>query len=203
MCWQWPTYHFFNNVTRGPACYCSPAPCTCPQPQHPSAELVMEPLNDANVPHPPTTTPRAALVPAADARPPLQAIFEFKGLFHVMMQAGGGNWTHGVSSSAAGPWFTESVARPRHQIPIPLGQPRRALRRNCQLPQPRPRPVQWQHPRHHVRARLRPRSEPTAAAIARAGRARRRAARRAGAAEGPVRPHASGLGEADARPRGV
>ena len=73
----------------------------------------MEPLNDANVPHPPTTTPRAALVPAADARPPLQAIFEFKGLFHVMMQAGGGNWTHGVSSSAAGPWFTESDALDR------------------------------------------------------------------------------------------
>jgi hypothetical protein len=43
----------------------------------------MEPLNDAN------------------------AVFEFKGLFHVMMQAGGGNWTHGVASSAAGPWFTE------------------------------------------------------------------------------------------------
>ena len=46
-------------------------------------------------------------MPAADARPPLQAIFEFKGLFHVMMQAGGGNWTHGVARTAAGPWFTE------------------------------------------------------------------------------------------------
>lgn len=85
---QWPTYHFFNNITRGPACYCSPAPCACPQ-QPPSAELVMEPLNDAN------------------------AIFEFMGLFHVMMQAGGGNWTHGVSTSAAGPWFTEIDALTR------------------------------------------------------------------------------------------
>ena len=79
---QWPTYHFFNNITRGPRCYCSPAPCHCGGggAAH-SQELVMEPLNDAN------------------------AVFEYKGLFHVMMQAGGGNWTHGVSTTAAGPWF--------------------------------------------------------------------------------------------------
>jgi hypothetical protein len=81
---QWPTFHFFNNITRGPRCYCSPAPCTCPGGSHPgSTELVMEPLNDAN------------------------AIFQFRGLFHVMMQAGGGNWTHGVAATPAGPWFTE------------------------------------------------------------------------------------------------
>eukprot|EP01048_Picozoa_sp_COSAG05_P029858 COSAG05_NODE_10052_length_586_cov_0.745380_1_plen_140_part_10 len=86
---QWPTYHFFNNITRGPACYCSPAPCSCPHSTSTPTELVMEPLNDAN------------------------AIFEFRGLFHVMMQAGGGNWTHGVSTSAAGPWFTEIDALTR------------------------------------------------------------------------------------------
>ena len=81
---QWPVYHFFNNITRGPACYCSPAPCSCKGGAHPGGnDLVMEPLNDANT------------------------IFEFKGLFHVMMQAGGGNWTHGVAHTAAGPWFTE------------------------------------------------------------------------------------------------
>ena len=87
---QWPVFHFFNNITRGPACYCSPAPCTCKGGAHPGGDvLVMEPLNDAN------------------------AIFEFKGLFHVMMQAGGGNWTHGVSTTAAGPWFTEIDALDR------------------------------------------------------------------------------------------
>jgi hypothetical protein len=81
---QWPIFHFFNNITRGPACYCSPAPCTCPGGATPGdTSLRMEPLNDAN------------------------AIFEFKGLFHVMMQAGGGNWTHGVSTTAAGSWFTQ------------------------------------------------------------------------------------------------
>ena len=37
---------------------------------------VMEPLNDAN------------------------AIFQHRGVFHVMMQAGGGNWTHGVAAAA-------------------------------------------------------------------------------------------------------
>ena len=51
---QWPVYHFFNNITRGPACYCSPAPCTCPGGGGSgSSELVMEPLNDANVRRPP------------------------------------------------------------------------------------------------------------------------------------------------------
>ncbi len=87
---NWPTFHFFNNITKAPACYCSPAPCTCPGGGTPSdGGLVMEPLNDAN------------------------AIFEFKGLYHVMMQAGGGNWTHGVSSSPAGPWYIEIDALSR------------------------------------------------------------------------------------------
>ena len=46
---QWPVYHFFNNITRGPACYCSPAPCTCPGGGggSGSSQLVMEPLIDA------------------------------------------------------------------------------------------------------------------------------------------------------------
>ena len=69
---NWPTYHFFNNVTltadRG---------------------RVMEPLNDAN------------------------AVFEYKGLYHVMLQAGGGNWTHGIAVSPAGPWFTLADALSR------------------------------------------------------------------------------------------
>lgn len=42
---------------------------------------VMGPLNDAN------------------------AIFEHHGVFHVMLQKGGGNWSHGVAHTAAGPWF--------------------------------------------------------------------------------------------------
>ena len=33
------------------------------------------------------------------------AVFQFKGLYHVMLQAGGGNWTHGVSSDMVR-WFT-------------------------------------------------------------------------------------------------
>ena len=49
----------------------------------------MEPLNDAN------------------------AIFEFKGLYHVMLQAGGGNWTHGIAASPAGPWYTLADALSR------------------------------------------------------------------------------------------
>ena len=46
-----------------------------------SANLKMEALNDAN------------------------AVFQYKGLYHVMLQAGGGNWTHGVSSDMVR-WFT-------------------------------------------------------------------------------------------------
>jgi hypothetical protein len=30
-----------------------------------------------------------------------------------MLQAGGGNWTHGVAASAAGPWFAEIDALTR------------------------------------------------------------------------------------------
>ena len=101
---QWPTYHFFNNITAGPACYCSPAPCTCPGGSSPgggssgATDLVMEPLNDAN------------------------AVFEFKGLFHVMMQAGAG-------TSRTGP-----TAR-RRRPPAP-GSPKSTLNRatNASLP---------------------------------------------------------------------
>ena len=45
-----------------------------------SGALLLEPLNDAN------------------------AIAEYKGIFHVMMQEGGGNWSHGVSNDMVH-WF--------------------------------------------------------------------------------------------------
>ena len=41
-----------------------------------SGALLLEPLNDAN------------------------AIAEYKGVYHVMMQEGGGNWSHGVSNDS-------------------------------------------------------------------------------------------------------
>ena len=41
-----------------------------------SGALLLEPLNDAN------------------------AIAEYKGVYHVMMQEGGGNWSHGVSDDS-------------------------------------------------------------------------------------------------------
>lgn len=48
--------------------------------QHADGSVSMEPLNDAN------------------------AIFSFRGIWHVMNQAGGGNWTHAVSNDLAH-WF--------------------------------------------------------------------------------------------------
>merc|ERR1712072_427174 len=47
---------------------------------HSDGHATMEPLNDAN------------------------AIFQYKGLWHVMNQAGGGNWTHAISADLAH-WF--------------------------------------------------------------------------------------------------
>jgi hypothetical protein len=41
-----------------------------------SGALLLEPLNDAN------------------------AIVEYKGIYHAMMQEGGGNWSHGVSNDS-------------------------------------------------------------------------------------------------------
>lgn len=92
---NWPTYHFMNNVTRNA-----------------SGALSLEPLNDANAiaeyrgearSTPSFSLPRGCLLlaaaPAAHPRPPLSA-----GIFHVMMQEGGGNWSHGVSNNMV-KWF--------------------------------------------------------------------------------------------------
>eukprot|EP00937_MAST-01D_sp_MAST-1D-sp2_P006943 g6943.t1 len=74
---------------------CSSAPIQCTatsdRPQWPTYHFfnkvslsaggpLMEPLNDAN------------------------AIFQYRGNFHIMMQAGGGNWTHGVSGPGTLRW---------------------------------------------------------------------------------------------------
>lgn len=81
---NWPTYHFMNNVTKNA-----------------SGALLLEPLNDANA----IAEYKGALLQHDGGLPLLPGRAEFlscmlPGIFHVMMQEGGGNWSHGVSNDS-------------------------------------------------------------------------------------------------------